>query len=103
MLFGISSAEGALRVEVRLEAGNRPELLVAWLNEILCLCEMTRLVPADFEIAELTDRQLTATITGEPFDPERHAVERTAKAVTYHRLLVEERKGGWYARVYIDL
>lgn len=103
MLFGISPAEEVLRLEVSLEAGNDAELLVAWLNEILCLSEMTRLVPATFEIIELTDNQLTAVIKGEPFDPARHTVERVAKAVTYHQLVVEERQGGWYARVYIDL
>ena len=103
MLFGRSPAEATLRLEVCLGADEPGELLVRWLNEILCLCEMTRLVPADFAIAACTDRQLTATISGEPFDPDRHTVERVAKAVTYHQLTVEERKGGWYARVYIDL
>lgn len=103
LLFGISPAEETLRLEVSLEAGNDAELLVAWLNEILCLCEMTRLVPATFEIIDLRDKQLTAAIAGEPFDPARHTVERVAKAVTYHQLVVEERQGGWYARVYIDL
>lgn len=103
MLFGAAPAAETLRLEVHLEADNRADLLVAWLNEILCLCEMTRLVPATFEIAELTERRLQATVSGEPFDPYRHTIERSAKAVTYHQLLVEERRGGWYARVYIDL
>ena len=103
MLFGISPAEETLRLEVHLEAGDSAELLVAWLNEILCLCEMTRLVPAEFEIIYLDEHCLRAVLTGEPFDPARHTVERTAKAVTYHRLVVEEKKTGWYARVYIDL
>lgn len=103
MLFGSAPAEPVLRLEVRLEAETRADLLVAWLNEILCLCEMTRLVPAEFAIGECSERRLTATISGEPFDETRHSVQRTAKAVTYHQLVVEERKGGWYARVYIDL
>lgn len=103
MLFGITPAESSLRLEVWLEAGNVSELLVAWLNEILCFCEMTRLVPAEFEVVELTGRTLHAFVTGEPFDEGRHSVERTAKAVTYHQLVVEERDKGWYARVYIDL
>ncbi len=103
LLFGDSPATAAERHAVRLGAGDRAELLVAWLNEVLFLCESKRLVPAAFDIVELTERSLAAVISGEPFDPGRHAVERTAKAVTYHQLLVEKRKGGWYARVYIDL
>jgi SHS2 domain-containing protein len=103
LVFGAAPAVAAIRLEVHLQAGDCAELLVAWLNEVLCISEMTRLVPASFEILELTGEKLTAIICGEPFDAARHTVERTAKAVTYHRLLVEERKSGWYARVYIDL
>jgi SHS2 domain-containing protein len=103
LLFGGSRAKSAFRREVRLSAGDDAELLVVWLNEILFLCESERLVPATFEIVGLTERELVAAITGEPFDPSRHVVERSAKAVTYHHLVVEERNNGWYARVYIDL
>lgn len=103
LLFGDSAATAGFRHEVRLQAGDVAELLVAWLNEILFLCESERLVPATFEIVELTGQELVATVSGERFDAARHIVERTAKAVTYHRLVVEESQGRWYARVYIDL
>lgn len=103
LLFGASPAAGTLRREVTLEAGDTAELLVAWLNEILAFSEMAHAVPASFQIHDLKECGLTATIAGEPFDPSRHVVERSAKAVTYHKLVVEERDGGWYARVYIDL
>jgi len=92
-----------LHRQIVLEAGDAAELLVAWLNEILVFSETAQVVPASFLINDLQNCRLTATIAGEPFDAARHWVERTAKAVTYHRLVMEERGGGWYARVYIDL
>lgn len=103
LIFGTSEAEQVIQYQVHLTAGDRAELLIAWLNEILCLSEMTHLVPAAFEIISVTDQALDAVVSGEPYDPERHHVERVAKAVTYHQLVVEKRNGGWYARVYIDL
>jgi SHS2 domain-containing protein len=103
MLFGASPANASLRREVVLEAADSAELLVAWLNEVLVFCEMAHAVPASFLVHQLTGCRLVASIGGEPFDPARHVVERTAKAVTYHKLVVEERGSGWYARVYIDL
>lgn len=103
MLFGVSPANVSLRREVVLAAGDPAELLVAWLNEILVFCETAHAVPAEFLIHQLDGCRLVASIGGEPFDPARHTVERTAKAVTYHQLVVEERSSGWYARVYIDL
>lgn len=103
MMFGASPAIATLHREVTLEAGDTAELLVAWLNEILVFSETAQVVPASFRIHNLNRCSLTATITGEPFDDARHEVEHTAKAVTYHKVVVEERKKGWYARVYIDL
>ena len=103
LMFGDSPTIATLRREVALEAGDTAELLVAWLNEILVFSETTHAIPASFRIDTLESCRLNATISGEPFDPSRHSVERTAKAVTYHQLVVEERAGGWYARVYIDL
>lgn len=103
LLFGESPAEATLQRAVTVAAGDRAELLVAWLNEILVFSETAHAVPAAFEIEALEPCRLTAIIVAEPFDDKRHTVERSAKAVTYHQLVVEERKDGWYARVYIDL
>ncbi len=103
LMFGDSPTIATLRRDVALEAGDTAELLVAWLNEILVFSETAHAVPASFRIHDLDSCHLTATISGEPFDPSRHVAERIAKAVTYHQLLVEKRPTGWYARVYIDL
>lgn len=101
--FGNSPATSSVRVAVHLEGGDCGELLVAWLNEILYLMEAKRLVPACYEIVTLGEHELEAVVSAETFRTDRHVVERTAKAVTYHRLVVEERVEGWHARVYIDL
>lgn len=103
LVYGDTPVHAIVRHAVRLEADDRAGLMVVWLNELLYLGESGRLVPANFTIDALDGQHLSATIGGEPFDPGRHTVERTAKAVTYHRLVVEERESGWYARVYIDL
>ena len=103
LLFGDSPVRATIHRQVNVEGSDLAAVLVAWLNEVLYLCESAHLVPADFRIESLNEQRLTAVMGGEPFDPARHTVERSAKAVTYHQLLVEERKGGWYARVYIDL
>ncbi|MCM2264181.1 MAG: archease [Desulfuromonadales bacterium] len=103
LLFGKSPAIASICRTVTLDAGDSAELLVTWLNEILVFSETAQVVPAAFLISDLQNCRLTATLAGEPFDPSRHVVERTAKAVTYHQLVVEERHSEWYARVYIDL
>jgi SHS2 domain-containing protein len=88
---------------VTVEGGDSEELLVNWLNEILYLFEIKRFFPLDFEIEEVRENRLLARVRGEPFDPQRHPVEREVKAVTYHQLRIEKIDGLWHARVYVDL
>ena len=71
--------------DIVVQADDPVELLVAWLNEIVFWCEHENLVPATFKVSSFCENELHATVTGEPFDPERHAVERQVKSVTYHQ------------------
>jgi SHS2 domain-containing protein len=98
-------ARGIPREERTLDisAGDSGELLVVWLNEILFLFETQGFFPAEFEIEEAAEDHLRGRVRGEPFDPERHPVEREVKAVTYHMLKVEPANGAWRATVYVDL
>jgi SHS2 domain-containing protein len=103
LMFGNSRAEG--RVKARLIArGNDPvELLVSCLNEVVYWSEKDNLVPSALDVELIDDGELQATISGEPFDPARHNVERQVKSVTYHQACLDEKPEGWYARVYVDL
>jgi len=103
LLYGDTPVSETIHQTVSLQAEDVAALMVAWLNEILYLCESGNLVPAGFWLETVDEWHLCATVYGEPFDLARHSVERTAKAVTYHQLVVEERNRGWYARVYIEL
>lgn len=103
LMFSASSVQAEVQVPVQVVAEDGVELLVAWLNEVLYHCETKRLVPADFRILALNEVALEAILFGEPFDPARHAVERQAKAVTYHQAQLQQTPEGWTARVYVDL
>ena len=103
LMFGESPASAKLGSEIVLHAEDPAELLVCWLNEIAYWSEKDNLVPATFRIDRLNHASLRATISGEPFDPLRHNVERQVKSVTYHQACMEKLSGGWHARVYVDL
>jgi SHS2 domain-containing protein len=103
LMFGESRASARFATEIVLQAEEPVELLVCWLNEIAYWSEKDNLVPAAFRIDLLSDTDLRATVSGEPFDPSRHSVERQVKSVTYHQACLEELEQGWHARVYVDL
>lgn len=103
LIFGDSPAVAKVNAKILVRAADPVELLVSWLNEVVYWSERDDLVPATFQIEFIGDCDLQGFIAGEPFDPERHTVERQVKAVTYHQACLEETADGWYARVYVDL
>lgn len=79
-------------VEIRLRADDLPQLLVAWLSELLFLHETQRLLFCKFEV-HVRGTTLRAHSWGETIDKRRHELKLAIKAVTYHRLSVDVKKG----------
>jgi SHS2 domain-containing protein len=103
MIFGCSPATERVTAKLAVRAEDPVELLVSCLNEVVYWSEKDNLVPAAMHIESIRNGELLATIAGEPFDPDRHCIERQVKSVTYHQACIDETPGGWYARVYVDL
>jgi len=90
---------------IRLEAGDREELLVEWLNELLFLAEQEELLFTEFHIESLTDATPTAQAAlaahgGGAVTPVTRA---HIKAATYHDLKLVESKAGWSATITFDV
>ena len=88
---------------IALEADGYEDLLVSWLGEFLYLFDAKGLLFARYDVELANEKEIRATVRGEPYDPERHPIETTIKAVTYHRIEVKNRKKVWWARVIFDL
>ena len=96
----MSNVREAEVCDVDVSASDRDALLVAWLNELLFLCEVENRYFSRFEIYEMEDTELKARCYGERFDPGRHRLKSGVKSATYHMLRVEE---GNPARVQVIL
>ena len=90
-------------IPVAVEAGDHEALLVAWLNEVLYLCDAKGLVASDCAIRSLTETELSAVVWAEDLDPSRHVAVGHVKAVTYHLLRVAQGERGWEASVVVDV
>ena len=84
-------------------AGDRSELFVEWLQELLFRFETQRLVPMEYEFLEVGPREVSADVGFGRFDPDRHRTRLEVKAVTYHNLEVRQDADGWYARFILDI
>ena len=97
------------RVEPRIEyvfsvsAGDAEELLVAWLGELLSHHDAEGMLFSTFSVRFDGPHTLSATASGESYDPTRHEIKTELKAVTYHQVSLHQSREGWCARVVIDV
>ncbi len=85
---------------LNVSADTPEDLMVAWLSELLYLHETQKLLFRGFEV-KVKDNSLTARVKGEVIDRPRHDIHKVVKAVTYHMIEVNPRKG--VARVIFDI
>ncbi len=88
---------------VTVQAHDTVSLLVAWLHELIFLFDTDYLLLCDFEIDSLTETQLTARVSGEPYDAKRHALSSAIKAVTWHEASVSRTDSGYRATIIFDI
>ena len=97
--FGRIEAEGKSSTrEIEVQGVDRETLLVNWLNEILYLEQRHDEIYDRFEIFEVSDTHLRATVYGRSAPAGSHI-----KAVTFHNLAVKQTSEGFEATVVLDV
>lgn len=93
-LFSImAELDGVREVEsqtVTVSAEDTESLLFNWLNELIYVFEMERLLLMRFDITEFGERHLKAECRGEKYDPSRHQLKSGVKSATYHMLKIDK-------------
>jgi len=91
---------------IRLEEERADLLLFRLLEELIYFKDAEGLllrVPATRIHRRESTLVLEAEARGEPIDPLRHRLQADVKAVTLHRLRVEQTPRGWEASVVLDI
>lgn len=78
--------------KVTVQAQDAEGLLFNWINELIYIFEVERLLFKSFDITEFTGLSLEATCWGEKYDPSRHQLRTGVKSATYHMLKVDGEK-----------
>lgn len=103
IITGSSAFKPIVHHQIDIEnPGDNEILLVDWLSELLYIFDVENLVLSDFDIV-ITDKRLTATAHGEPFNRKRHGTGTEIKAVTYHMLKITTHKNGVTIKVLFDI
>lgn len=86
-----SEIESKGRYQIDLSADDLEQLLVDWLDELLFLQGAENLVFGEFNVnVDEGECRLSATVSGEEFDKQKHNIGMEVKAVTYHMLKVHK-------------
>ncbi len=88
-------------------------LLVSWLNELIFLFDARGFLGKEILVTDFVfggnvtpnapPYSISASVSGEKFDPSRHHGKLLLKAATYHKLKIENINGGWTAEIIFDI
>ena len=76
-------------IEIEVRGETIEQLLVHWLQEILFLHEVKKMVFKDFRLNLISETHAKGKVIGEKIDIDKHELSFDIKAVTYHNLKIE--------------
>ena len=102
VMVNIQAIEPQEKRIVTVSAPDIELLLVEWLNALLSLSDVDRMVFSKFKVM-IEGTSLTGTAWGESLDRERHEPNVEIKGSTYHMLKVAEEHGRFVAQCVVDV
>ena len=102
VMVNIDTINPVEEMTVTVSAPDPELLLVEWLNALLALSDIERMVFSKFEV-KMEGTTLTGIAGGEPLDRERHEPHVEVKGATYHLLSVKEQDGIYTAQCVVDV
>jgi SHS2 domain-containing protein len=79
------------------------DLLVKWLRELIYLTDVQKVVFTDFTVHRVTETGVEGEARGLVVEDNSVLDGAPVKAVTYHRLRLEQTSEGWEAEFYVDV
>ena len=91
------------RIEINLTADSKEDLMNFWLSNLLQQFTINHQLLSQFQVNNITEKSLSISARGEPFDPAKHPIKQEIKAVTFHELSVTHEKTGWQSQIIFDV
>jgi len=103
----IEDVKPKVEESVEVEEYDKLALLYSWLEELLVRFEINNLLYSRFKIQKIEKTakgfKLKAKVYGEPFEPKKHKQKVGVKAVTYHRMEIQEDSAGITVKFILDI
>jgi len=102
VIVNVQTIEPKERRGVAVSAPDRELMLIEWLNALLSLSDIDRMVFSKFEV-KIEGTSLIGTAWGDALDRVRHQPRVEIKGATYHMLSVQERDNRYVAQCVVDV
>jgi SHS2 domain-containing protein len=102
-LCNLDQVKESGKVTVTAQGGDREELLVNFLNELLYLQATKGWLFRTFEVQKLDNSTVKAFAWGEPYSANVHELFHEIKSATYHDIHIRRENGTWRVDVVFDV
>ena len=92
ILADLEGITTSTELEIKVEAPDREELLIEWLDELLYDFYTKHIIFFEFNIVELTDNNLAAKVKGRFIGENKNRLKTEIKAATRHDLQIKMRE-----------
>jgi SHS2 domain-containing protein len=101
VMYGTDRKGGIIK-EIQVESPDNESLLLDFLSEVLFVSEVKSIVFFNTRIS-IHGSRLTAELSGEPFDPERHSGGSEVKGISYSGLSITHDANGYMLDIIFDV
>jgi SHS2 domain-containing protein len=102
VMANIEAIEPREKKTIIASAPDHELLLVEWLNALLAVSDIERMVFSKFEVT-IEGQSLSGIAWGERLDRARHETRVEVKGATYHMLKVGKQDSGYAAQCVVDV
>ncbi|MDP8233764.1 MAG: archease [Candidatus Saelkia tenebricola] len=103
LIIGIEDIRLLNECCITVEGIDSNDLLVRWLNELIYIFAVKKMLFSKFEIIALSNTKLTCKGFGEMFNDKKHDIKEEIKAVTYHGLNIENTDNRYTVTIILDV
>lgn len=103
LIADISTVIPRESVAIEIEADDRDQLLRDWLSELLYYFNGKGMLFSEFKIDKIDNKYIKSEAKGESIDEKKHQLLHEVKAVTFHRLKIEKKKGLLTTEIIFDV
>lgn len=103
ILADLEGITTSMELKIDVEAPDKEELLIEWLDELLYNFYTKQVIFCEFGITELTDNHLTAKVKGRFIGENKNRLKAEIKAATRHDLHIEKKDNFYEVRIVFDV